>query len=82
MLSKNLSVCPSVTIMTPIISGLAKQNGLKKIYDIGGKMNVLKKFYMSKNKLTGPWPRAGAEGQKSNILTKYWLWIRKSNGLG
>ena len=43
MVSKNLSVCLWSTF-TPIISGLAEQNGLKKIQKIFGKMDDLKNF--------------------------------------
>ena len=44
MVSKNLSVSLWSTL-TPIISDMAKYNGLKFFLDILAKMNVLKKFY-------------------------------------
>ena len=46
MVSKNLSVCLLQTL-TPIISGLAKQNGLNFFYNIFGKMNFLKNFKLT-----------------------------------
>ena len=60
-----LSVCLLQTL-TPIISGLAEQNGLKFFIDIFGKMNVLKKFYLSEKWPAEPGPRA-----KKAVITKH-----------
>ena len=53
--------------MTPIISGLAEQNGLKNFLGHNWKNNRSQKFIFV-GKEAG---RAGAEGQNSNILTQY-----------
>ena len=38
MVSKDLSVCLRQTL-TPIISGLTEQNGLKQLFDLSSKQN-------------------------------------------
>ena len=63
MVSKNLSVSLWSTL-NPNISGLAKQNGLKKIRTSLAKTHVSKKFIS---------PKSGQQGQKSNILMKFWF---------
>ena len=52
--------------LTPIISGTAKQNGLKKNWTSMAKTHVSKKRFVQK--VAG---RAGAEGQNSSISTQY-----------
>ena len=56
MVSKNLSVCPSVTNFDPNYLRIGWTEWAKKIQDIYGKMKVLKKFYLSKMWLAGPGP--------------------------
>ena len=64
--SKNLSVC-LIPNLTPIISGLAKLNGLNFFLgDLWQKGMSQKNLFVQKVA-----DRAGAEGQNSNILTKY-----------
>ena len=64
-----LSVCLLQTL-TPIISGLAEQNGLKFFIDIFGKMNVLNKFYLSEK-----WPAGPGRGPKKQLLQSIKLYI-------
>ena len=66
MVSKNLSVS-LLPDLTPVISGLAKQNGLKLFKDIYGKKTCLKIFCLSIKWQVRPGPR----GQNSYILTQH-----------